>query len=406
MSAVLRKLLDSQKKHFDPGGRLHRFHPLFEAVDSLLYSTPTVTEHPPHVRDALDLKRMMGMVVFALLPCVLMAMYNTGLQANRAIDAGLAPTGWRASAVTAVGLEFLPNSVLSCFVHGALCFLPVIMVTFAVGGTAEVIFAIVRKHEVNEGFFVTGFLFPLILPPTIPLWQVALGILFGVVIGKEIFGGTGMNVLNPALLARAFLFFAYPAQFSGDAVWVAVDGVSGPTLLARAMVDGRQGLLAADWSWLDAFLGFIPGTMGETSTLLCLLGAAILIVTRVGSWRTMAGVAIGSLAVSLLFNALAGQVKNPYFDVPFHWHVVLGGWAFGTVFMATDPVSSAQTEKGKWIYGLLIGALAIGIRVVNPAYSEGMMLAILLMNVFAPVIDYVLMQANIKRRAARHVAEA
>jgi len=406
MSAVLRRLLESQKKHFDPGGRLHRFHPLYEAADTLLYSPPTVTEHPPHVRDALDLKRMMGMVVFALLPCVLMAMYNTGLQANRAIAAGLAPTGWRASAVTGLGFEFLPDSILSCFVHGAMYFLPVFMVTFAVGGTCEVIFAIVRKHEVNEGFFVTGFLFPLILPPTIPLWQVALGILFGVVIGKEIFGGTGMNILNPALLARAFLFFAYPAQISGDAVWVAVDGFSGPTLLARAMVDGRQGLLAADWSWLDAFLGFIPGSMGETSTLLCLLGAVILIVTRVGSWRTMAGVAIGSLAVSLLFNALAGQVKNPYFGVPFYWHIVMGGWAFGTVFMATDPVSSAQTEKGKWIYGLLIGMLAIGIRVVNPAYPEGMMLAILFMNVFAPLIDYVFMQANIKRRAARNVAEA
>ena len=403
---MLRKLLDSQKKYFEPDGPLHRLHPLYEATDTLLYSTPTVTKHPSHVRDALDLKRMMSVVVFALLPCVLMAMYNTGLQANQAIAAGLEPAGWRASAVTAMGLGFLPGSLLSCFVHGAMYFLPVFVVTFAAGGTCEVVFAIVRKHEVNEGFFVTGFLFPLILPPTIPLWQVAVGIIFGVVIGKEIFGGTGMNILNPALLARAFLFFAYPAQISGDAVWVAVDGFSGPTLLARAMVDGSQGLLAADMSWWDAFLGFIPGSMGETSTLLCLLGAVILIVTRVGSWRTMAGVAIGSLAVSLLLNAFSGHVKNPYFDVPFYWHFVLGGWAFGTVFMATDPVSSAQTEKGKWIYGLLIGVLAIGIRVTNPAYPEGMMLAILFMNVFAPLIDYGFIQANIKRRAARNVATA
>lgn len=401
---MLRKLLESQKARFEPGGPLHRFHPLYEALDSFLYSTPEVTVHAPHVRDALDLKRMMGIVVFSLLPCVLMAMYNTGLQANQAIAAGLTPTGWRAALVTALGFGFHPESIVSCFVHGALYFLPVLIVTFAAGGTCEVIFAIVRKHEVNEGFFVTGFLFPLILPPTIPLWQVALGIVFGVVIGKEIFGGTGMNILNPALLARAFLFFAYPGQISGDAVWVAVDGFSGPTMLARAMVDGSQGLLAADASWRDAFLGFIPGSMGETSTLLCLAGAAILIVTRVGSWRTMAGVAIGSLAVSLLMNALSGHVKNPYFDVPFYWHFVLGGWAFGAVFMATDPVSSAQTEGGKWIYGLLIGALAITIRVVNPAYPEGMMLAILFMNVFAPVIDYCFMQANIKRRAARNVA--
>jgi len=403
---VLRRLLDSQKKLFDPGGRFHRFHPIYEAVDTLLYSTPAVTRHPPHVRDALDLKRMMGIVVFALVPCMLMAMYNTGLQANRAIAGGLATSGWRVSVLTALGFQFQPDQILSCFVHGALYFFPVLIVTLAVGGTCELIFAIVRKHEVNEGFFVTGFLFPLILPPSIPLWQVALGILFGVVIGKEIFGGTGMNILNPALLARAFLFFAYPAQISGDSVWAAVDGYSSPTLLARAMIDGTQGLQAADWSWWDAFVGLIPGSMGETSTLLCLVGAAILIVTRVASWRTMAGVAIGSLAITLLFNALAGQAKNPFFAVPFYWHFVLGGWAFGTVFMATDPVSSAQTEKGKWIYGFLIGALAILIRVVNPAYPEGMMLAILFMNVFAPLIDYFFMQANIKRRAARHVAEA
>jgi len=246
-------------------------------------------------------------------------------------------------------------------------------------------------------------LFPLILPPTIPLWQVAIGISFGVVIGKEVFGGTGMNVLNPALVSRAFLFFAYPGQISGDAVWVAADGFSGATWLARAADEGvaalREGL-----NWWDAFLGFIPGSMGETSTLACLIGAVILIGTQVGSWRTMAGVVLGTLGSSLLLNALAGQVSNPFFGVPFWWHIVLGGWAFGTVFMATDPVSSAFTETGKWIYGACIGVFVVLVRVVNPAYPEGMMLAILLMNVFAALIDHVVVARNVKRRMARYAA--
>jgi Na+-transporting NADH:ubiquinone oxidoreductase subunit B len=294
-------------------------------------------------------------------------------------------------------------------VHGALYFIPVIAVTFAAGGAIEVLFAIIREHEVNEGFFVTGFLVPLTLPPTIPLWQVAVGTAFGVLIGKEVFGGTGMNILNPALTVRAFLFFAYPAEISGDKPWIAanfvgVDGFSGATWLSRAAVDGAAVL--GDFGsplWWDAFLGFIPGSMGETSAALCLLGAVILVVSQIGSWRTMAGVTLATAATATLLN-LVGSQTNAFFSVPFWWHFVLGGWAFGMVFMATDPVSSAFTDKGKWIYGAGIGVLVVLVRVVNPAYPEGMMLAILFMNMFAPFIDYFVVQANIKRRLARNAA--
>jgi Na+-transporting NADH:ubiquinone oxidoreductase subunit B len=274
-----------------------------------------------------------------------------------------------------------------------------------VGLTWEVLFAVVRKVEVNEGFFVTGILFPLILPPTTPLWQAALGISFGVVIAKEVFGGTGMNFINPALAARAFLFFAYPASISGDKVWTAVpagaavDGFSGATLLGqmRVMTDS---FAAQGFSWWNAFVGLEPGSMGETSALACLLGALLILVTKVGSWRTMAGVALGTIAMASLFNAV-GSSTNPWFAVPFWWHMVLGGWAFGTVFMATDPVTSPFSERGKWIYGLMIGAMIVLIRVVNPAYPESVMLVILFMNVMAPVIDYGFVKANIRRRLAR-----
>ena len=281
-----------------------------------------------------------------------------------------------------------------------------LIVTFAAGGACEVLFALVRKHDINEGLLVTGMLFPLILPPTIPLWQVALGIVFGVVIGKEIFGGTGMNILNPALTARAFLFFAYPAQISGDKVWTAadtaVDGASGATWLAEAAVMG-QSALTEGVSWWDAFVGLVPGSMGETSALGCLIGAVILIASRVGSWRIMLGVFAGSATSSLLLNAI-GSETNPLFGVPFWWHIVLGGWAFGAVYMATDPVSASHSNTGKYFYGFLIGLLAILIRVVNPAYPEGMMLAILFMNLFAALIDYFVVQANVKRRRARYAA--
>ena len=401
----LRKLLDAQGKMFRKGGKLEKFYPLFEAMDTLAFTTGKVTRGTIHVRDGLDLKRMMIVVVIALMPIVVFAMYNTGYQSHLAMDQGAVPLDvWQNAVFDTLGLHH-STSFLPSFVYGALFFLPVFIVGFAVGGGIEVIFAIVRKHEINEGFFVTGFLLPLTLPPTIPLWQVALGVAFGVIIGKEIFGGTGMNILNPALTARAFLFFAYPAAISGDMPWLAanfssVDGFSGATLLSQAASEaGALGSLGGE-QWMDSFLGFITGSMGETSALLCLIGAVILILTRIGAWQTMAGVVAGTIGMSLLLNGI-GSETNPMFAVPFYWHMVLGGWAFGTVFMATDPVSSAFTSKGKMIYGLGIGILVVLVRVVNPAYPEGMMLAILFMNLFAPVIDHFFIKANIKRRLER-----
>ncbi|MCP4202678.1 MAG: NADH:ubiquinone reductase (Na(+)-transporting) subunit B [bacterium] len=405
----LLKFFKSQERHFAKGGKLERLYPLFEAMETLAFTPASVTKGSVHVRDALDLKRMMIVVVAALLPTVVMAMYNTGLQTHRAIASGAEPLArWQTGVFEALGFDYTMD-FLACFVHGALYFLPVFVVGFAVGGGIEVLSAIIRRHEINEGFFVTGFLLPLTLPPTIPLWQVATGVAFGVLIGKEVFGGTGMNVLNPALTARAFLFFAYPAEISGDAPWIAakfigVDGFSGATALSRAASEGVGALGEfASGAWMDAFLGVIPGSMGETSAALCLFGALVLILTRVGSWRTMLGVVAGSLALATLLNAI-GSDTNPMFSVPFYWHVVIGGWAFGTVFMATDPVSSAFTEAGRFIYGLGIGAMVILVRVVNPAYPEGMMMAILFMNMFAPLIDHFFVKANIKRRVARNAA--
>ena len=404
---LLQSLFDEQSKHFRRGGALESLYPLFEATETFLFTPGKVTRGASHVRDALDLKRMMITVVVALLPCVFMAMYNTGLQAHRAISAGALPLDtWQTSLMQSLGYAFDPGDAMACILHGALYYLPVLLLTFTVGGNCEALFAIVRKHDINEGFLVTGMLFPLILPPAIPLWQVAIGIAFGVIIGKEIFGGTGMNILNPALASRAFLFFAYPGQISGDKVWIAAqtsaDGVSGATWLGEAAVTGPAALTAGV-SWSDAFWGFVPGSMGETSAAACLFGAAVLLLSKVGSWRIMAGVVLGSFVTSTLLHAIGSQT-NPMLNVPFFWHVVLGGWAFGAVFMATDPVSSAHSNTGKYVYGLLIGVLAILIRVVNPAYPEGMMLAILFMNLFAALIDHFVVQANIKRRQARYAA--
>jgi Na+-transporting NADH:ubiquinone oxidoreductase subunit B len=403
----LRNRLDKLAPHFERGGRLHAWHPLWEAMDTFFYTPPSVTTTGAHVRDAIDLKRMMMTVVIAALPCVFMAMYNTGLQANLAIDPAKAAAleGWRHDVMRALGIGYSPTSAVGNLVHGALYFLPLYIVTMVVGLSWEVLFAIVRKVEVNEGFFVTGILFPLILPPTTPLWQAALGISFGVILAKEVFGGTGMNFINPALAARAFLFFAYPAEISGDKVWtavppeVAIDGFSGATLLAqmRLMTPPFE---SAGFSWWNAFIGLESGSMGETSALACLLGAVLLLVTKIASWRSMAGVALGTIAMSLVFNAIGSQT-NPWYGVPFWWHMVLGGWAFGTVFMVTDPVTSPFSEKGKWIYGFLIGVLVVLIRTVNPAYPEAMMLVILFMNVMAPVIDYGFIKSNIKRRLQR-----
>ncbi len=407
---------DKVAPHFEKGGKLEKLYPLWEAHDTLTFTPGHVTKGTTHVRDALDLKRMMITVVVALTPCVLMALFNTGYQANLAIaESGAAAfDSWQTDLFLWLGFAHDPGNIVANIVYGALHFLPIFITAFAVGGLIEVGFAIVRNHEVNEGFLVTGFLFPLILPPTIPLWQVAIGIAFGVIIGKEVFGGTGMNVLNPALTGRAFLFFAYPVQISGDAPWIAADfsaaaasstlpdAVSGATWLGKAATDSQaladHGLLSG--AWWDAFIGLVPGSMGETSVLACLLGAIILIATGVGSWRTMFGVVVGTFFTAVLLHGIESET-NHMFAVPFHWHIVLGGWAFGCVFMATDPVSSAFTERGKLIYGFLIGVMCILVRVVNPAYPEGMMLAILFMNMFAPFIDYFYVEGNIKRRMAR-----
>lgn len=403
---ALRRLLDKQESLFTEGP-LKKLYPLFEAGDTFFFTPGKTTRGAAHVRDALDLKRLMTTVIVALLGTVVMALYNTGYQAHLAISAGAEPlAGWRTELMGALGLAFDPSDVLANSVHGALYFVPLLLVSYTVGIAWETLFASLRGHEINEGFLVTGMLYPLILPPTLPLWQAALGISFGVVIGKEVFGGTGKNIFNPALLSRAFLFFAYAAHMSGDAVWVAAqtrtDGVSGATWLARAAESG-QASFAPPVSWWDAFVGLVPGSMGETSALACLIGAIILVVTGVGSWRVMGGVTAGTVAMALLLNGIGSQT-NPFFDVPFWWHFVLGGWAFGTVFMATDPVSGAFTNTGRWIYGVSIGVLAILVRVINPAYPEGMMLAILLMNAFAATIDHYVVSGNIKRRRARYAA--
>lgn len=402
----LRRFLDNLHPLFDKRGKLAKLYPLYEAVDTFLFTPGTVTRGAAHVRDGLDLKRTMITVVAALIPCVAMAMWNTGYQANQAIQAlGLSATaGWRGDVIGLLGVGYDPTSVVANLVHGALYFVPVFLVCNIVGGLWELVFAVVRKHEINEGFLVTGMLFPLVLPPTIPLWQVALGISFGVVIGKEVFGGTGRNFLNPALTARAFLYFAYPAQISGDAVWTALDGFSGATPLgALAVASVEQGMDAIQVTWSQAFLGTIPGSMGETSALACVLGALVLTATGIGSWRIMVSMLLGGLGFATLLFSI-GSPTNAMFQMPPHWHLVTGGFAFGMVFMATDPVSASMTGTGKWIYGALIGVLTILIRVINPAFPEGVMLAILFGNVLAPLIDYFVIQANIKRRLARNEA--
>lgn len=420
----LRKFLDSVHPLFAKGGKLEKLYPLYEAGDTFLYTPGEVTENASHVRDGLDLKRMMITVVGALGPCILMALYNTGYQANLgiqelvesgAMETATAP-GWRGAVMNAIGIGYGPENIISCLLHGALYFFPVFLVANIAGGMCEGIFSSIRGHEINEGFLVTGMLYPLTLPPTIPLWQVALGIIFAVVIAKEIYGGTGMNFLNIALTARAFLYFAYPAQISGDAVWVAADGYTGATALgAIAAATPEQGMAAvtaaADaggigQSWMQSFIGTIAGSMGETSTLACLLGAAILIGSGIGSWRIMAGVMVGMVGLSgFLFGLYCLDVTdNPMYSIPPWWHLVIGGFAFGTVFMATDPVSASMTEAGKWVYGILIGVMTVLIRAINPAFPEGIMLAILFGNVFAPTIDYFVVQANINRRMARNAA--
>jgi Na+-transporting NADH:ubiquinone oxidoreductase subunit B len=400
----IRNVLDKMEPHFHKGGKYENWYALYEAVDTIFYTPGAVTKSASHVRDGIDLKRMMITVWLCTFPAVFAGLWNVGFQANTAMATlGLTEAEGLRGAIVASLASFDPTSIWANIVHGAVYWIPIYAVTFVVGGFWEVLFAMKRGHEVNEGFFVTSILFSLILPATVPLWQVALGITFGVVIGKEVFGGTGKNFLNPALTGRAFLFFAYPAQMSGDAIWTAVDGFSGATPLGLAAAGGVDAILATNLTWFDAFFGRIQGSVGETSTLAILLGGGALLLTRIAAWRIVAGVLAGMVGMSLLLNMI-GSETNPMFGIPFWWHFVLGGFAFGMFFMATDPVSASMTNTGKWFFGALIGVMVVLIRVVNPAFPEGMMLAILFGNLFAPLIDNFVIQANIKRRLARNVS--
>jgi Na+-transporting NADH:ubiquinone oxidoreductase subunit B len=378
----LRKKIDEIKPHFIEGGKLAKLRSVFEGFESFLFVSDKVTFKGSHVRDSIDLKRTMTVVIIALIPAFLFGAYNTGLQHFRSI-----------------GIE---SALIQNFWFGFLKILPLVIVSYGVGLGIEFIAAQIRGHEINEGFLVSGLLIPLVMPIDVPLWMLALSTAFAVILGKEIFGGTGMNVFNPALLARAFLFFSYPAWMSGDKVWIeglvkgdhVADGFSGATPLGLL----AQGESSGVPSFMEMFIGTIPGSIGETSTLAILIGAAILIVTGIGSWKIILSVFSGGLMMGILLNVFA---SNTYMELPAYYHLVMGGFAFGAVFMATDPVSGAQTETGKWIYGFLIGVLSILIRVLNPAYPEGVMLAILLMNIFAPLVDYYVVQSNINRRIKR-----
>ncbi|KDM92978.1 NADH:ubiquinone reductase (Na(+)-transporting) subunit B [Photobacterium galatheae] len=411
----LKNFLEQIEHHFEPGGKHEKWFALYEAVATVLYTPGMVTRTGSHVRDSIDLKRIMIMVWLAVFPAMFWGMYNVGHQAVAGLNhlyAGaelvkVIQGDWHYWLTEALGGTLGADAGWgSKMLLGATYFLPIYATVFIVGGFWEVLFCMIRKHEVNEGFFVTSILFALIVPPTLPLWQAALGITFGVVVAKEVFGGTGRNFLNPALAGRAFLFFAYPAQISGDLVWTAADGFSGATALSQWATGGQAAVVntmtGEAISWMDAFIGRIPGSIGEVSTLFIFIGGAFIVYLGIASWRIIAGTMIGMVAAATLFNIIGSQT-NAMFSMPWHWHLVLGGFAFGMMFMATDPVSAAFTNKGKWWYGALIGVMAVLIRVVNPAYPEGMMLAILFANLFAPLFDHAVIQGNIKRRLARHV---
>ncbi len=391
----LRSFLDRIAPQFEAGGRFQALYPAYEAIDTALYTPSSTTRGASHVRDNLNLKRIMMTVWLCAFIPVFVGSYILGLNANEAMQT-LGQTeidSWRGIFLNGL-IAFDPNSVFDCLMHGMAYFVPLYITVFAAGIFFEMIFASKRGHEVNEGYFVTSILFTLTLPPSIPLWMAAVGVAFGVVIAKEVFGGTGKNFLNPALTGRAFLYFAYPAQMSGDAVWVAVDGWTQATPLGNAAQGIDYGV-----DWMSAFIGTMPGSLGETSTLAILIAGVILCATRIASWRVMAGVFLGMILTASLFNVIPST--NPMFTMPFYWHLVLGGFAFGAVFMATDPVSAAMTNNGRWFYGILIGFMCVLIRVVNPAFPEGMMLAILFGNLFAPLLDHFVVQSNIKRRLAR-----
>ncbi len=403
--SALRSFLDRAEPLFKKGGRFEKLYPLYEAVDTIAYSPGDVTRVAPHVRDGIDLKRVMIYVWLATFPAIAVGCWNVGYQANTAL-AALGQTqvdGWRGALLALFGTGIDPNSLWDCFWHGFWYWLPVYAVTFVVGGFWEVLFATVRRHEINEGFFVTSILFSLILPPTVPLWQVALGISFGTVIGKEIFGGTGKNFLNPALVGRAFLYFAYPAQHSGDAVWTAVDGFTSATTLGIAKLGGLDAVRESGLTWMQTFIGIEQGSIGEVSALAIIIGGAFLMLTGVANYRIVFGMLAGMIVTTLLFNAI-GSEKNPMFAFPWYWHLTVGGFMFGTMFMATDPVSAAHTDAGRWAFGAFCGFMTVLVRVVNPAFPESVMLAILLGNIVAPLIDYTVIRANVARRSRRLAA--
>ena len=388
----LRDILDKIAPTFKADGKLEKLYPIFEATDTILFSTDERTHSGPHIRDSVDVKRVMILVVIALIPCYIFGAMNVGYQ--MAIALGQSST--------------MQENLL----NGALKILPIIAVAFASGAFWELLFAVVRRHPVSEGFLVTCALIPLVMPPTIPLWQVAVATTFGIVIGKEIFGGVGMNIFNPALVARAFLFFTYPGRISGDKVWVfGPDGYSGATALAIPAAELSQDAVTLldsvtqfDFSWINLFMGWIPGSIGETSTLWIMVGAVFLALTGIASWRVMVGAILGLTGMAALTNFMAEITgsTNTMLTLPAHYHLVMGGFAFSVAFMATEPVTGAHTDKGRWIYGVFIGGLTVIIRSINPAYPEGAMLAILLMNAFASLIDYFVIQGNIKRRKVRY----
>ena len=396
----MRKIFDNLKPVFAPGGRLERWKEIFEVIENFFYSSGRRTFGSVHVRDASDVQRVMVTVMVATLPAVFYGMYNIGFQALQVIDLSNIniKEDWHFIFID-LFCGYNPNSFFDCVWYGACFFIPIYAVTFIVGILWEMVFAVIRKHEISEGAFVTTILFALCCPPDAPLWQVALGISFGIVIGKEVFGGTGKNFLNPALAGRVFLYFAYPTYWSGDSVWVAVDGYSSPTILSVAAQDGLQGVLS-NITWIEAFIGNIPGSIGETSSLFIIMGLILLFYNKVASWRIVIGVLIGTAFTSYLFNFI-GSTTNPMFSLPFYWHIVIGGYAFGLTFMAVEPVTGSHTNLGRWYYGILIGVMVVLIRVINPAFPEGMMLAILFANLFAPIIDHFVQERNIKSRLKR-----
>jgi len=397
-----KKFFEDLEPQFEKGGKYEKWFALYEALATGLFTPGQVNKGKTHIRDSIDLKRIMITVWLAVFPAMFWGMYNIGFQAAGVLGAGVSlPDTWQVGLFHLLGGSLTAESGwFSMMLYGAMYFLPIYAVTFIVGGFWEVLFAMVRKHEINEGFFVTSILFALILPATIPLWQVAIGITFGVVVAKEVFGGTGKNFLNPALAGRAFLFFAYPSQITGDNVWVAADGFSGATHLSMASQGKMDYAINSDW-W-NAFWGYIPGSVGEVSTAMILIGGAYILYKGIASWRIVLAVFLGMVAMSTLFNVI-GSDTNPMFAMPWYWHLVVGGFAFGMMFMATDPVSASFTNTGKYAFGALVGVMVVLVRVVNPAFPEGMMLAIIFSNLFAPLFDYFVVQANVKRRLARNV---